>query len=318
MADQGGVVLALDIGGTKIAGAIIDENGRIVMRTRRPTARGGLLDPAGTVTAFVVSELLDLARTSALPVIAVGAGYPEYVSAAGTLRSCEVLPDAFESPRRIRELCPGIPIVIESDVRAGAAAEATWGAGRGATSMLYVSLGTGLSTTLVVDGRLLTGHRGEALALGELDVSRRGLQEFPGACAEVDTLNLESFCSGSGIARRYASRSGSQVDGAAEVTARVDRDELAREIIVTAGIALGRALAGQAAISDPERVVVGGGLGCAPGLLADIVRQTYESLTGRRPIAPKLFTAQAGDDGGLLGAAAVAQAASKQEANSAA
>jgi len=312
MAPPGSVVLALDIGGTKIAGGIVDGDGRIVKRARRPTSPDGRLDPAGAVTASVVSDLMDLARSSDLTVIAVGAGYPEYVSASGTLTSCEVLPDSFESPKRIRQLCPGIPVVVESDVRAGAAAEGAWGAGRGATSMLYVSLGTGLSTTLVVDGQLLTGHRGEALALGELDVSRRGLEEYPGVFAEVDTLNLESFCSGAGIARRYSSRSGNQVDRAADVIDRADRDELAREIIVTAGIALARALVGQVAVLDPQRVVVGGGLGCAPGLMADMVRQTYETLTGRRPNAPALLTAQTGDDAGLLGAAAVAQAACRQ------
>jgi len=306
------VVLALDVGGTKVAGALVDGQGHIVGRARPPTVVHGRPDPEGAVTVAVVSELLRRADRASLTIRAVGAGYPEYVSRHGALTSREVLPDSYASPQHIRRLCPGVPVVIESDVRAGAAAEVAWGAGRGASSMLYVSIGTGVSTTFVVDGTLVPGHRGEALAMGELDVSRRGLEGCARALPDADVLNLEAFCSGAGITERYARHSGTRVDGAAEVLAHAFHDDLAKEIVVSAGIALGRALAGQVAVLDPERVVVGGGLGCATGLLADVLRDTFLAATKRRQAAPALLVAQTGVDGGLLGAAALAHAAVRQ------
>ncbi|HEX5542337.1 MAG TPA: ROK family protein [Micromonospora sp.] len=301
------VVIGLDVGGTKIAGGLVDGAGRVRDRMLRPTRRD---NPDDTVRELV-GELLARARERSWRVRAVGAGYPEYVSPDGLLTSTEVLSWSQQPADLLRELCPTVPIVVESDVRAGATAEATWGAARQLPSFFYVSLGTGLSCALVLSGRAMPGTRGEALALGECEVPNRPLSAFPNALAEATRGNLEAFVSGDGIARRYTERTGRQVDEAAPVVSASETDPVAREILTTAGIALGTVLGSMVAVLDPAAVVLGGGLGCADGLLSDTIGETFARTTSRRPNGPPLLRAAGRDDAGLLGAAALAAATAR-------
>ncbi|MHA7135213.1 ROK family protein [Oerskovia turbata] len=299
-------VLGLDVGGTKIAGVIVDPDGRIVLRSTAPTATPDGPDAGGRVTLAVVEALLTEAREAGLDVGAIGAGYPEYVSRDGRLTSTMVLPDAHESERQLRAL--GLPLVIESDVRAAALAEATVGAASGASSSLYVSLGTGVSCAFTLDGAVVAGARGEALALGELDVPLRavaGLSDAAASRAEAAESNLEGFASGAGVAMRYTARTGRRVRGASEVVA-ID-DDVAREVLVSAGAALGAAIASLVGVVDPEVVVLGGGLGCSGGVIVDALLESYTQRSSARPGPPPVRIAQCGPDAGVLGAAEAAR-----------
>ncbi len=203
----------------------------------------------------------------------LGVGMPEYVSRSGLLTSSEVLDWTTQPAALLSDLYPGVPVVVESDVRCGALAEWRLGAGRSYDGLFYVSLGTGLSSTLIADGRLLAGHRGEAIALGELSVPASIHPSWQG--------NLESFASGAGLAARAGD-------------------------LTSAGQALGLVLADVVALLDPPLVVLGGGLGTAATPLWEALRDTYRGQTSRRPNAPPIIQATLGPDAGLIGAALAA------------
>lgn len=291
-----GVVLAVDIGGTKTLAGIVDRSGRVLAEAEQPTRQPGVdeLDRAFRFACWFAA-----ARDAARP-LAVVAGVPEYVAADGTVSSCEVLNWERQPATTLAERAAecfagqgGPPSVeVNSDVRLGALGESAYGAGRGLGSFLYVSLGTGLSSTLVIDGAPWAGARGQAIALGE-----RVLE--PGR-------NLEACASGTGLARRYADRTGDAVPGPEIVRRASAGDAEAAGILRTAGEALGDALADAVELLDPHAVIVGGGLGAAETPLMDAARARYGARAGRRPGAAELLIAACGKRSALLGAAAEA------------
>lgn len=320
-------VLALDVGGTSVRGAIADPDGRLHWDCQRPSGGSpGAADPGLVQTISVARTLLQRARAARITITAIGAGLPEYVQ-HGRLTSSEVLCWHRQPADLLEELAPQVPVLVESDVRCAALAEhaAVTGGVRGpasgppgrpqrtaapaetrarrarARSMYYVSWGTGLSGALVLDGRCVTGHRGEAIALGELPSSEAGRR---------DAGNLEAFASGTGIAARYRRASGNPATGGAAVfAASAAGDRHAAAVIESAGRAVATALGWVVALLDPDVVVLGGGIGAGPALDVPGFASAYRTATGRRPGAPDLVRARHGARSGLVGAALIAEQA---------
>ena len=290
------LALGVDVGGTKTRVVIIDEQGRVLVVDEVATSVDGGADPRLERSLALAQDIARRAIEEGWGIGAIGVGMPEYVDALGRLRSRDVI--AWDrQPLEVFEVMG--PVTVESDVRCGAVAEATVGAGRDATSMLYASIGTGISSTLVLDGLPWRGSRGEAIALGELPVDR---SLDAGSAATV-----EQFASGAAIGRRYSRLTGESVPGAREVIARADaQDRRAAAVVESAAVALGAALAWAVHLVDPERVVLGGGLGASGGRWADIVRDSYVARS--RPEAPPLVPASLGGDSGAVGAGIIALA----------
>jgi glucokinase len=195
------------------------------------------------------------------------------------------------------------PAVIAADVRAAALAEYRHGAGHEFDSFAYISIGSGISSTVVQDGVPLAGARGGALVLssGSLGVP----------CAECSAWTefvLEDYASGPALARRYAAASGRAVEGAEVVIAAAnDGEATAVQIVETAADALGSSLGWLVNVLDPEAIVVGGGLGLAPGRFRERLMVATRGHIWN-PVARELplVSAALGADAGLIGAALTA------------
>lgn len=294
------VAIGLDVGGTKIAGGLVRlDSGAVFARRTIPTKpeRGG---------EAVLIDTLQLART--LEVIAnergqliqgVGVGVAELVDRDGNVRSSHLIAwQGLPVRERIAEIAPA---KIESDVRAAALAEARYGAGKQFALFVYVSVGTGISSCLVQEGRPLAGARGNALVLASAPLT------VPcAACGEWTSHVLEEYASGPAIARRYRQLSGRAVDGAEEVVdLAASGDQTAAEVVGCAGDALGNSVAFLVNVLDPEAVIVGGGLGLAGGLFWErFVRATREHIWSEESREVRILPAALGADAGLIGAAA--------------
>lgn len=268
-------VLAFDIGGTSVRAARV-ERGVIVERIDAPT------------TTALTDTVLSLAHRIAggAHVDAIGVGVPEYVD-AGVVTSGEVI---AWSDAIVTGLSAIAPVRVESDVRCGAMAE--WSAEPGSsqlyTSLLYVSWGTGISSTLVLpDGTPWEGHRGRAIALGE----RR-----------VGEAILETLASGRAVEHRYLAETG-EARTTRELAQRSD-DPVAAALLRDAGELLAAATIDLALALDPARVVVGGGLGTADTAAWQALRASW----ARAALGIPLRQAHHGADAGLIGAALVATA----------
>lgn len=281
-------VLSVDVGGTKTLFGAVSIDGTITGETSVPTR-------VDSDDVWRVAELTAAAAREHRPQ-AIAIGFPEYVNTEGQLTSSEVL-NWVEQPAlsvRAALTAHGVSVervVIESDVRLGALGESVFGAGLGASSFLYVSLGTGLSSTFVVNGEVWRGARGEAIGLGE----------FP-----APTGNLESYVSGAGVQERYFLETGERCTGY-QIAARANMgDSVSLKLLTSAGAALGDALHDSAAILDPSRIVLGGGWGTAKTPLVEEAIARYQARSNRRPGACPIHTATLGARSGLLGGAVVA------------
>jgi len=218
--------VGVDVGGTKIDACLLDPDaGRSLRRERTATRpeRGG-----AAVLADCVDLVTGLSRDA--PLAGIGLGLCELVSPDGVPTSAVTVDwRELDVSGAFAEIAP---VLLESDVRAGALAEARFGAGRGITApWVYVSVGTGIAFSLVVDGHPFAGARGNALMLGappvELVAAGRALQRRAGRTSAEDVLAEASLA----------------------------------PLVDDAAAALGRALAALVNALDPERIVMAGGLG---------------------------------------------------------
>jgi glucokinase len=287
------VVLAVDVGGTRTTAGLVTATGdvlRSVGEATLHTDRGR--DPGLAQLAGLLQRVRQEAADQHHALRAISLGFPEYVD-HDRLTSSEVLAWDRQPAEALRCGADGVPVFVDSDVRCAALAEAR-AAPADERDLLYVSWGTGISSTLVIDGVCRAGRRGEALALGEFDV--------PAALAPTWTANLEQFASGIGIAQRYAARHpGTVLDGRAVAELADDGDVDAKAIVHSAARALAAAVHSCIAILDPDAVVLGGGIGAADGPLANtMLVELSRMLTRADP--PSLRAARLGNGAGLIGA----------------
>ncbi|MEV4937631.1 ROK family protein [Streptomyces zaomyceticus] len=272
-------MIALDVGGTSMKGALLDDSLRPLGSVRRPTPSGG--GPTAALEAIITTlRELDLrASRRNLTVRHIGTVVPGIVDerTGRALRSADLgwvdLPLA-----RLLAHATGRPVVLGHDVRAGGLAEFRAGAGRGVRDALFVAVGTGISAAVLSDGRPLVsdGYAGE---LGHMTVDRQGA-----ACRCGGRGCLETVASAAAIAAEYSARSGTDVDGAFAVSARLSAgDPVAVAVWHRAVEALTAALADVSTLLAPRRIVLGGGLAEAGRLLLDPLRAgLMERLTFQR------------------------------------
>jgi len=286
------LVVGVDVGGTTTRVVMFEHLADAWTEVGRWEGATTLDDAAVGVSAGL-ERMIALARND--EIVACGIGVPEYVH-AGALRSELVirLPESGTAEiERVLSASGTSPFVLlESDVRCAATAE--WSLLEApAASMVYVSVGTGLSAALVLPGGICwEGHTGSALALGE----------WP---SPAPPRNLERFASGTGLADRYAAVSGRYITGHEIVASAGAGDSDALRCLTEAGQAIGAAVRNLHAVLDPDAVVVGGGLGSAATPLWHALVHTAETpITGRAPI--RVRRARLGDRSGALGAAMLA------------
>jgi len=307
MASLPGQLLGVDVGGTKIAAALVDaETGSIVRRLEIAT---GVERGVEAVVADIDSLVQGVAASE--PVAAIGVGLPELVDGDGVIRSDYLLD--WQQGGLWERLEAIAPVRFESDVRAAALAEATLGTGKPYDLFVYISLGTGISSTLVQHGVPLVGARGGALVLST------GPLGMPcGSCGAWRDFILEDFASGRALAERYADAMHRDVasTSAHEVLAAAnDGNDIAVAIVDSAADALGSALGWLVNVLDPEALVIGGGLGLASGryheqLIASTRAHIWNVAAQHLPIVP----AGLGHDAGVIGAALAARSRGQQRA----
>lgn len=292
-------VMGIDAGGTKIAGGVVDlRTGEIGLKRIVPTVpeRGAAaLEDALALADWLKAE----GEARGMSPTRIGLGVPELVDQAGRITSSDVI---HWRDLPVQERFDAIlPTIIESDVRAAALAEAHAGAGRPYSLFAYVTVGTGISSTIIIDGQALTGARGNAIALAS------GHLTLPAStCDNAIRQVLEEYSSGPGLVRRYREKTGARVSRAEEVIAAADAgDKIARDVVRSGAASLGNSIGFLVNIIDPEAVIVGGGLGLAGGLYWEtMIASTREHIWAAGTRDLPILPAALGTDAGLLGAAA--------------
>ncbi len=290
--------IGLDVGGTKIAGGIVEfPAGRVWVKQTIPTQpqRGGQAVLTDTLT--LAESLLGEAKRQGWNVSGIGLGVCELVDLQGNITSGHTV--AWRDWPIRAALARLAPAVVESDVRAHALAEATVGAGRAFNTFVYVTVGTGISSCLVQEGRPYPGARGNALILASSP-----LTSMCAVCGVVTEQVLEEFAAGPALAARYQREA---INGEAVLAAAAAGEPAAVEVVRTAGEALGNNVGWLINVLDPAAVVVGGGLGLAGGLYWDsFVASTRTHIWSDATRTLPILSAALGSEAGLIGAAVAA------------
>ncbi|MEU0411860.1 ROK family protein [Streptomyces griseorubiginosus] len=303
------LVAALDIGGTKIAGALVDGHGRILLRAQRATPAQEDGETVMRAVEETLGELTGSPLWGRAGALGIGSAGPVDAS-TGTVSPVNV-PGWRDFPLvpRVQEAAGGLPVELIGDGVAITAAEHWQGAARGHDNALCMVVSTGVGGGLVLNGQLHAGPTGNAGHIGHISVDLDGDRCPCGARGCV-----ERIASGPNIARRALEngwRPGPDGDTSAAAVAEAARtgDPVAVASFARAAQALAAGIAATATLVEIDIAVIGGGVGKAGDVLFEPLRKAlgdYATLSfvQRLTIVP----AQMGTDAGLVGAAAAALA----------
>lgn len=291
MADP--LVIGVDLGGTKIAAGLVDGDGGVRERRERIT-------PTESQEALLEALEEAVAELLGADVTAVGIGVPSIIdrTTGRALGSVNIPLGDVDLDDRLRTRF-GIPVAIENDANAAAFAEWRFGAGQGASSMVMLTLGTGVGGGVVYGGQLM-----------------RGLAEFGHIVIEHDGRPCQGTCTGRGHLEAYVSGTAATVAARAAFGPAADAYRLVRlgnegdaqaiGILREIGERLGSGIGTLVNVFDPELVVIGGGFAAA----GDLILEPARAIVRREAIGPakervQVVRAKLGTAAGIVGAALV-------------
>lgn len=312
-----GPTIGVDIGGTKIAAGVVDDQGRILARVRRDTPACDGREAVQAVAACI-SEL----AADNNDIIGAGLGAPGFIDAArSTVLFAPNLPWRNQPLRAEVEQLTGLPVVVENDANAAAWGESMFKAGNAQPHSVTLTIGTGLGGGVVINGALLRGAFGAAAEVGHINIVPEGRR-----CGCGNLGCWEQYASGTALVREARNRAARSPESASRLLGMGDGrpdtitgpqvtlaaregDPIAIEALYAIGQWLGHGMADLAAILDPRLFIIGGGVSEAGALIAVPARESFRArLTarGHRPEA-EVRLAQLGQDAGLIGAADLAR-----------
>ncbi|SCG38273.1 ROK family glucokinase [Micromonospora halophytica] len=311
------LTIGVDVGGTKVAGGVVDDTGKVLVQARRDTPA----DDVGKTRDVIIELVTELAAR--YQVDAVGIGAAGWIDASrSTVLFAPNLAWRDEPLREYVSAATGLPAIVENDGNVAAWAEFRYGAARDAEdSMVMFTIGTGVGGGIVLGGELVRGANGIAAELGHMLTVPDGHQC---GCGRLGCI--EQYASGSALVRfaRAAARQEPEratallelAGGEAEavtgpmVTAAAQAgDPVSTEAFAQVGRWLGTSLADMAQILDPQVLVVGGGVVDAGDLLLGPTRRSFNDALAQRSRLPvaEIRPAELGNSAGVIGAADLAR-----------
>jgi glucokinase len=296
------VYAGFDLGGTQLKYGLTDESGVVLFKDKAPTPPtiGGLMD-------LLESLWKDLQKREAGKIKAAGFGIPGIYS----LKEKKI----FQSPNYADldnfDLYPAVsrfikaPFWIDNDANMAAFGEWSCGAGRGVSSMILLTIGTGIGGGIILDGKLWQGSCGYAGEIGHIVVNPRGIR-----CKCGIQGCLETEASAPAVVRKYAAlRKTNEAVTAEEIYHRAKRgEEAARQAFAQAGYYLGIGLGMVINLLNPEKILLGGGvMTTGEYLLAPTLEETRRRSYKATFACCSIEKASLGNDAGLIGAASWAR-----------
>ncbi|MFI0924097.1 ROK family protein [Streptomyces sp. NPDC021012] len=291
------VVLAVDIGGTKLGAGLVDAEGHVLRHAEVPTPT---TEPElGTALTGLIRAIVDGVAPLAAGVACAGPVDP----ARGTVSPVNI-PGWRDFPLvdLVAETVPGVPVTLVGDAIAAALGEYWLGAGRGTRSMLGIVVSTGVGGGLVLDGAAYPGPSGNAGHIGHIVVDPAGPPCVCGA-----TGCVEAYASGTSMVRWAREQGWTGADGRALAESAASGDAIAVTAFDRGTEALARGIVATATLCDVDRVVIGGGVAAAGPVLLDPLRAHLEHAATLGYVKRVTVAASTlGRHGGLLGAARTA------------
>ena len=305
--------LGIDVGGTKVLGGVVDQDGKVLARCRKETPREGGESLVRTI-ADVASELMAHHQIDAIGICAAGfiSSDRKTVTATPNIAGWNGLNLADALERLLSR-----PVIVENDAKSAAWGEKRFGAGKDFDTLFMLTIGTGLGGGFINKGELFRGAHGIATEFGHMRAvpnghlcgcGARGCYEQYAAGSALLRHAREAISASPELARNLLARGNGTIDGVTgqHITdAAREGDSVAIAAFATTGEWIGSAAANLVAALDPEAIIIGGGVIDAGEILLGPVRDSLKRhlpFSGKYPIPP-IVAAVLGNDAGLVGAA---------------
>jgi glucokinase len=315
-----GPVIGVDIGGTKVAVGLVDQNGKILSQLRRPMVANGEPEAALEAVTAAINALSAQSESSASSPRAIGICAPGPLDpVTGMVINPPNLPcwRNFPLASRVRDVYRG-PVKLDNDANAAALAETRWGAARGYRYVFYATVGTGIGSGIVFDGRIYHGRTGAAGEGGHVSIDYRGPICPCGKPGCIEVLAAGPAIGARARAKLSADRSRKSVlldlakGNIDAVTselvgqAHAAGDPLAREVLHDTIELLSAWLGNIVDLLDPDVIVMGGGVaGMLQPLFGEIKDRLPSRCVNSRVSEIPLLIAHYGADAGIAGGAAL-------------
>ena len=311
-----GLTIGVDIGGTKIAAGVVDEEGSILARVKVPTP------PTARGVVDAIAEAVREVAAGDRSIEAVGVGAAGYVDdKRATVLFAPNLDWRGEPLKDKVEQRVGLPVVVENDANAAAWGEYRFGAGQGHHDVVCITLGTGLGGGIIIGGKLYRGRFGVAGEFGHIRVVPDGLQ-----CRCGRQGCWEQYASGSALVRYARQRVAADPENAVRLLrlgdgtpegvegqhvskAAQEGDPVAIDSIGELARWAGVGLADLTSLFDPSAFIIGGGVSDAGDVVLEPIRESYRRwlVQARHRPHAQVLAAQLGGRAGLVGAADLAR-----------
>ncbi|MFD1675541.1 ROK family transcriptional regulator [Alicyclobacillus fodiniaquatilis] len=309
MNPEGGYFISVDLGGTKISVGVLD----LVMHVRQQWVYS--TPPEGGESVFqklmeVISDTRQYCEDQAWKILGMGICTSGIVDCLnGVVIEADNLGwHDFPLAERLKAALGFVP-VIEHDTNAAAYAEFVYGASRGQSNVVYVSIGTGIGAGLILNGRLFTGSNDMAGEIGHVTVEHGGPM-----CRCGKRGCLEAIASGPALARTYVQRSRATpgadgVDGKTVIALAEQKDAVSCEIVTDAGKKIGHTVGNLTNVLNLDTIVIGGGVMAAGDVMFSAIKEEILSvLLPRMRDKPHIVKASLGPSAGLVGVGALSLA----------
>lgn len=306
--------IGIDVGGTNVKIALVDSNGKIGYSNTIPTRAEMGYEYTINNMKQAIRDLLAETKLSAKDIEGIGFGLPGQVDfKSGIVRLITNIPGWVEIPlAKMIEDEFRIPTRIDNDVRCAALGELNFGAGKGCENLICITVGTGIGSGLIVNGKLV---RGAANAAGEIGHIKLQMHDGP-ICGCGDTGCMEAFASGPAIvamAEDYIKggkstkfremANGNDITPFIVAEAAKAGDAVAKRIFTRMGEYIGIGMASVVNLLNPERIIVGGGVADAGDILMTPLKETIKKramkIAGE---TVEVVPAQLGNTAGVIGA----------------
>jgi glucokinase len=296
---------AVDIGGTKIAAGLVDENGRVVAKAECPTDVPRGFDHAMQQVAEMLTQCAGRSGTK-LRGIGVGCTGP-VDPIGGSLGNVNLLP-GWEGGNPVEKLSVafGVTAAMENDADAAALGEAVWGAGKGKARLVYVTIGTGIGASVILEGKIYRGVGGCHPELGHHVIDPSGP-----LCSCGTHGCWESLASGPSMTEWIktnapAGRQDADLSAKAICARAQEGDEWAQRAVEREAYYLGVGVANLVTLFTPEAILLGGSVMKSADLFLDRIHQVVRQNCGLVPFERvEISLTSLGPDVGLIGAAQV-------------
>lgn len=305
--------IGVDVGGTNVKIALIDKEGNIVYSNTVPTRAEMGYEYTISNIKQAIYDLMKETKTSKDVIEGIGFGFPGQVDCDnGIVRIAPNIPGWVNVPiASIIEEEFGITTKIDNDVRCAALGELNFGAGKGCKNLICITVGTGIGSGLIVNGKLV---RGASNAAGEIGHIKLQIHDGP-ICGCGDSGCLEALASGPSIvamaeeyikggkSTKYRELANPEITPYVVAEAAKQGDNVAKKIYEIIGEYIGVGLSSVVNLLNPEKIVIGGGVADAGDLLFEpIIRTIKHRAMPIQGSAVEVVKAELGNTAGVIGA----------------